>query len=116
LQNKVDGKRSIYEKWQTQSTGVSIQQATTSAEANTKYQILEPATIPLEPSSPNRVKITLMGLGLGLLLGVCAMIMAEVVDHSIKSIEDVEELLGMEVVGTIPRIEDETTVKKVRTA
>jgi capsular polysaccharide biosynthesis protein len=54
----------------------------------------------------------LMGLGLGILLGVCAMILAEVVDHSIKSIEDIEELLGLEVVGTIPRIEDETTMKK----
>jgi succinoglycan biosynthesis transport protein ExoP len=112
LQKNVDSKRSIYDKWQSQSTGVSIQQATTQAEAETKYQILEPATIPLEPSSPNRLKITLMGLGLGVLLGVCAMILAEVVDHSIKNIEDIEELLGLEVVGTIPRIEDETTVKK----
>jgi succinoglycan biosynthesis transport protein ExoP len=112
LQKNVDSKRSIYDKWQSQSTGVSIQQATTQAEAETKYQILEPATIPLEPSSPNRLKITLMGLGLGILLGVCAMILAEVVDHSIKNIEDIEELLGLEVVGTIPRIEDETTVKK----
>lgn len=113
LQKKVDGKRSIYDKWQTQATGVNIQQATTSAEAETKYRILEPATIPLAPSSPNRVKITLMGLGLGILLGVCAMILAEVLDHSVKTIDDIEELLGLEVVGTIPRIEDQTTAKKV---
>ena len=112
LQKKADSRRAVYDKWQSQSTGVSIQKATTQAEAETKYRLLEPATIPLEPSSPNRVKITLMGLGLGILLGVCAMILAEVVDHSIKSIEDIEELLGLEVVGTIPRIEDETTVKK----
>lgn len=112
LQKKVDSRRSIYDKWQTQATGVSIQQATTQAEAESKYRILEPATIPLEPSSPNRLKITLMGLGLGILLGVCAMILAEVVDHSVKNIEDIEDILGLEVVGTIPRIEDETTVKK----
>jgi succinoglycan biosynthesis transport protein ExoP len=110
LQKKVDAKRSIYDKWQTQATGVSIQQATTTAEAETKYRILEPATIPLEPSSPNRFKITLMGLGLGILLGVCAMVLAEVIDHSNKSMEDSEELSGLEVVGTIPRIEDKTTV------
>jgi uncharacterized protein involved in exopolysaccharide biosynthesis len=112
LQKNADSKRAVYDKWQSQSTGVSIQQATTQAEAETKYRLLEPATIPLEPSSPNRLKITLMGLGLGILLGVCTMILAEVVDHSIKNIEDIEELLGLEVVGTIPRIEDETTVKK----
>jgi len=112
LQKKVDSKRGVYDKWQSQSTGVSIQQATTTAEAGTKYRILEPATLPLKPSSPNRLKITLMSLGLGILLGVCATVVAEVVDHSIKSVEDIEELLGLEVVGTISRIEDETTVKK----
>ncbi len=116
LTKKVEDRRSILDKWQTQATGINIQQATTSAEAETKYRILEPATIPLEPSSPNRVKISLMGLGLGILLGVCALILAEVVDHSVKNIEDIEELLGLEVLGTIPKIDDDTKTKKVRAA
>lgn len=116
LQKKVDTKRSTFEKWQTQSTGISILQATTSAEAETKYRILEPASIPLEPASPNRPKITLMGLALGLLLGCCGIVVAEVVDHSVKTIEDIEQLLGLEVVGTIPKIEESSHIRKVRAA
>jgi uncharacterized protein involved in exopolysaccharide biosynthesis len=116
LQKNVDAKRGTYDKWQTQATGINILQATTSAEAKTKYRILEPASIALEPASPNRSKITLMGLALGLLLGCCGMVIAEVADHSVKTIEDIEQLLGYEVVGMIPKIEESTQVKKVRAA
>ena len=55
-----------------------------------------------------------MGLGLGILLGCCSLVIGEVVDHSVKRIEDIEELLGLEVVGTIPMIEETTQLKKVR--
>lgn len=113
LQRKVDAKKDTYEKWQKQAAGIKILQATTAAEAENKYRILEPASIPLKPAAPNRTKITVMGLALGILLGCCAVVIAELLDHSIRSVEDVETLLGMEVVGTIPRIEPITHARKI---
>jgi capsular polysaccharide biosynthesis protein len=38
------------------------------------------------------------------------------VDHSIKRIEDIEELLGLEVVGTIPNIDESAQPKGVKAA
>jgi succinoglycan biosynthesis transport protein ExoP len=113
LQRKVDAKKDTYEKWQKQAAGIKILQATTAAEAENKYRILEPASIPLRPAAPNRTKITVMGLALGILLGCCAVVIAELLDHSIRSVEDVEALLGMEVVGTIPKIEAVTRARKI---
>ena len=112
LQRDVDEKKDTYNKWAKQGAGIKILQATTAAEAENKYRILEPASIPLEPASPNRLKITMMGLALGLLLGCCAIVVAELLDHSIRTIEDVEQLLGYEVIGTIPRIEAPSRVTK----
>ncbi|MCK4858126.1 MAG: hypothetical protein KAT58_09175 [candidate division Zixibacteria bacterium] len=115
LQRKVDTKKETYGTWQNQAAGVKILQAKTAAEAESKYRILEPASIPLKPASPNRLKISMMGLALGLLLGCCAVVVAELVDHSIRNIEDVETLLGLEVVGTIPRIEPVNRAKQIST-
>ncbi len=116
LEDKVTEKRKTYQTWQEEADKLKIRRATTEAEAETKYTILEPAAIPLEPASPNRVKIALMGLALGIVLGGCAVVIAEVVDHSIKRIEDIEELLGLEVVGTIPNIEQASQPKGAKVA
>ena len=113
LEEKVAEKKRTLSTWQDQSDKARIRQATTEAEAESKYSILEPASIPLSPSSPNRLKITLMGLALGLLLGACAVILTEILDNSVKRIEDIEELLQLEVVGTIPNIEEASRVKNV---
>lgn len=116
LESKAAEKRKTYQTWQEEADKLKIRRATTEAEAETKYTILEPAAIPLEPASPNRVKIALMGLALGIVLGGCAVVIAEVVDHSIKRIEDIEELLGLEVVGTIPNIVHATQPKGANVA
>lgn len=111
LEEKLGEKRKTYQTWQDEADKLKIRRATTEAEAETKYTILEPAAVPLEPASPNRLKIALMGLALGIVLGGCGVVIAEVVDHSIKRIEDIEELLGLEVVGTIPNIEQASQPK-----
>jgi len=74
-------------------------------EAENRYKIIESAYVPLAPYWPNRLKITLMGCALGLLLGIGAVILAEVTDNSIKKIESIESMLNVKVLGTIPKID-----------
>jgi tyrosine-protein kinase Etk/Wzc len=71
----------------------------------TKYKVIEPARVPLEPVSPDKVKITVMGLMLGIVLGGATVLLVEILDNSFKRVDEVEELLGLKVLATIPKIE-----------
>jgi len=72
----------------------------------TKYRIIEPARVPLVPVWPNKGKIVVMGLLLGLVIGGGAVFLSEIVDKSFRTVDDVEDKLKLPVLATIPRIEN----------
>jgi polysaccharide biosynthesis transport protein len=74
-------------------------------ESVSKYKVIEPAKLPLEPFSPNRKKIIAMGILMGLVIGGAAVLLMELLDKSFKRVEDVEEYLGLPVLGVAPHIE-----------
>jgi succinoglycan biosynthesis transport protein ExoP len=104
LENEVNSARQVYEKFQSQLTGSEISQSLMRGESESKYRIMEPASVPLRPVKPNRVKITILGAILGLVIGGAAAVMAELLDNSFKKIEEVESFLGMPVLAAIPAI------------
>jgi capsular polysaccharide biosynthesis protein len=65
----------------------------------------------LAPIYPDRLRIIALGCALGLVLGFAAVLLAEVLDNSLRSIEDTEDYLGLKVLGTIPRIEPRKGVR-----
>lgn len=75
------------------------------AKDRTKYKIIEPARVPLAPIWPDRRKIVIMGILLGLVIGGGAVFLAEILDKSFKRVEDVEELLQLPVLATVPKID-----------
>ncbi len=67
--------------------------------------VFSSATTPTTPSSPKKGVIILIGLAAGLLVGICAAFIAESLDDSIRSREQLEELMpGVPVMGLVPRI------------
>lgn len=105
LQQDVETYRSIYEMFVSQSQGSQISQQVQQAEAQNRFRVIEPASIPLSPVKPDRIKITLLGCLLGLVIGGGGVVLMEFFDHSFRKVEEVEEHLGLKVLGTIPRIE-----------
>ena len=105
LQRKVDEDRRVYELFSEQLTGSQISQAATRAEAGTRFKIIEPASVPVIPQSPDRVKLAGIGAILGLILGLGAILIVEILDNSFHKVEEVESYLGLKVIGTIPRME-----------
>lgn len=83
----------------------------------TTFRIVDPAVLPLRHASPNRAKIIILGVFLGLMGGFGGVLMAESLDDSIKSSQALKSL-GVEVLAVIPRIpiQDEDKRKKRKEA
>jgi len=105
LEKDAERAKQLYDDFLESYTGSQLAMEIYREDAENRYKIIEPAYVPLAPYWPNRLKITILGCALGLLLGIGALILAEVTDNSIKKIETIEKLFNIKVLGTIPRIE-----------
>ena len=103
LMARVEEARRYRDAFRSEETTVDILSAR--AQERTKYKVIEPAKVPLAPVSPNKFKIIMLGLALGLVIGAAALLIMELLDNSFKKVEDVEEELGLPVLATIPKIE-----------
>lgn len=66
--------------------------------------VIDAASAPTSPSGPKRPLYTLVALLVGLFLAVAIVVIADMVNTKVRSDEDVEELLGIPVVGHFPDI------------
>ena len=69
-----------------------------------KFTIIDPASYPEKPVAPKRELIALAGLILGLGAGVGMVALAESLDHTVKSTDELAWLTGLPVLGQIARI------------
>ncbi len=67
-----------------------------------QFRIVEPATLPQTPISPNRLRLNLIGLIGGLLCGLGLVALLEYLDRTLASEADVIGALNVPVLGTIP--------------
>ena len=65
---------------------------------------LDEAEVPQSPSSPNIKRNVLLGFVVGAGLMVVLLVVVEVLDDHVKKPEDVEELMGMPLLGVVPDI------------
>ena len=66
---------------------------------------LESATKPSHPSSPNVKKNAAIGALAGVFLAVVGILVAEVLDDRVRRPEDIEEVLGMTLLGVVPDVD-----------
>lgn len=75
---------------------------------------VEEANLPTAPSSPSVFRNTLLGGVLGIILAMGVIILIYILDDTIKTPEDVENYLGLNVLTSIPIQEGEQKPKRVK--
>ena len=72
---------------------------------STTFRIVDPALLPVKPSSPDRLKIMLMGIFGGIAGSFGLLFLLDQLDHSVKDLSFAKSL-GAPVLGVIPRMQD----------
>ncbi|PYS97338.1 MAG: hypothetical protein DMF50_01150 [Acidobacteria bacterium] len=79
-----------------------------------QFRILDEAIVPEEPAAPNRVRLAFMGLVLSIVLAVGAVALAEQIDTSFHSIEDLRGFSSIPVLISIPPILTNADIRRAR--
>ena len=82
--------------------------------AGENLEVLDPASLPEQPSEPNRWAIAGIGTSLGLLLGMMLAGAKEVKDTSLKNLKDVRAYTNLPVLSSIPLLENALLVRRKR--
>ena len=64
--------------------------------------VIDEATTPTSPSGPNRLMYTAVAFLAGLFVAVAIVVLMDMLNTRVRGAEDVEELLGLPVIGRIP--------------
>lgn len=82
----------------------------------TKYVILDPARLPLDPIKPNKIYVLIIGTVLGMCAGLGLVFMVEMLDRSFIDVEEARQYLELPILGAVSKIITERDIKaqKVR--
>jgi protein tyrosine kinase modulator len=75
-------------------------------------ELLDPASLPQNPTEPKRPLIVSLGAGLGLLLGIMIAGAREMKDTSLKNLKDVRAYTQMAILGSVPLLENDFVVRR----
>lgn len=68
---------------------------------------IDRATVPASPSGPNRTLYVAVAFMAGIFLAVAIVVVADMLNTKVRGEDEVEELLGIPVVGRIPAMKEE---------
>ena len=105
LQTELQVATDIRDRFRRQQESSTISQALAEDRSASNYRKVEPAKLALQPFKPDRRQILILGFVLGLAIGGAVVLLVELLDNSFKKVEDVEETLGLPVLGINPKID-----------
>jgi hypothetical protein len=73
-----------------------------------RFRVLDPPSLPLKPSFPDRLKFCGIGLFVGLFLGAAVVSAAEMLDDRVFSESELRKLLPVAVLSELPVVYDHT--------
>lgn len=88
--------------FQKQSTSAQISRAIQSSELASRIEVRDQAVRPIKPVRPNKPRLQMMFVFIGLVTGLALVFLTEFLNRSFGNVKDIEEALGVPVLGTIP--------------
>jgi polysaccharide chain length determinant protein (PEP-CTERM system associated) len=79
-----------------------------------QFRILDPAKVPIRPFKPDIRRILLMTVGLGFALGCGLAYLRETMDTSFRRPEDVEEVLQVPIIASLPFTLNAREIKRIK--
>lgn len=99
LEMAANAAQEVYRSLQSQSYEIAIAEALAAA----PLQMVEPARAPDRPARPKVVVYTIIGFGLGVLVGLGLVFLFEFIDDSVRTDDDVAEIWAMPRLGVVPK-------------
>ena len=112
LQREVESAQRAYDAVAQRVTQTSLESQTT----QTNIVVLTPAIEPVDPSSPKLLLNTLVAVFLGTLLAVGTVLLLELLDQRVRGDDDLQQLLGVPVLGLISTVKFGKGAKRARAA
>ena len=103
LAREVESDRALYEAVLNQMKQTSV---TKEAERPTNVRLIQLGYRPESPFSPKRSRVLLLGLVSGLFGGILLALGLNALDHSFKTVDQVEGLLHFPVLGAVPTLRE----------
>ena len=98
----------LHEEWSAAETASRLNRG-----AAVRFEIVELAHVPKRPFFSSRPVFALVGLALGLALGLAAAIVAEIRDRTVRSAEDLQELLALPLLAEVPLVRVRRSSRRV---
>lgn len=105
LKEEVESANRLYQTWQEQAASAQIAKAVQSSDVGDLLIVLEPAKLPIQPFAPNKKNIIALAVFMGLALGIGTAILMEYLDMTLKSVEEIEQILELPILGAVPRMQ-----------
>lgn len=100
LERDVDNHRGLYDAFLTR-----IQETDMADDYQvSNIRVLDAASVPAQPYKPNKSMIVLIAGLLGAMIGVGLAFLREHLDHTLKSMDDIEDKLGQTALGLVPLV------------
>jgi polysaccharide chain length determinant protein (PEP-CTERM system associated) len=96
--------RKRYEGLTDQYQKAQVNEDVTRQQGGERFVVLNPASLPTRPTSPDLLRLMAMAIGLGFMLGAAAVIGREFLDRSVHDARVLQNEFEVPVLGEIPRI------------
>jgi len=79
-----------------------------------QFRIIDPPSLPMKPISPDRLKLSMIGIFVGLLVGIGLAVTVELIEDRVRNEDEVTRIVNVRILAGIPHLFTPEEQKKQR--